>query len=278
MYSTLTERGALVTLDALTLGAVDYATKPTGATDREAAAQQVREQLLPLVKLWGRRRLPRRTEPPAPAPRPTVLPTIRKPVDLVAIGVSTGGPDALTALLPRLPGNLPVPVVIVQHMPPVFTAMLAQRLDRRCELTVTEVTDPGPAEPGHVYLAPGGRHLAVQLRGGRLVLELNDDAPENSCRPAVDVLFRSAAAATDGRMLAAVLTGMGQDGLAGAEVVRRAGAEVIVQDEATSVVWSMPGVIARAGLASAVLPLAGVADAIAGRVRAFGRAPVVGRV
>jgi two-component system chemotaxis response regulator CheB len=144
-------------------------------------------------------------------------------------------------------------------------------------LTVTEVTEPGPAEPGHVYLAPGGRHVTVQRSGGQLVLQLNDDAPENSCRPAVDVLFRSAAAATSGRMLAAVLTGMGQDGLAGAEILRAAGADVIVQDEATSVVWSMPGVIARAGLASAVLPLGGLADAITGRVAAFGRIPAIGR-
>jgi len=285
MYSTLTESGADATLDALALGAVDYATKPSGATSREAAQQQVRENLAPLVKLWGRRRAaaPRSAAPAAPATRgpaiaaparvsPTsVGPTQRprtarnvQPIRLVVIGVSTGGPAALAVLLPLLPANLPVPVAVVQHMPPVFTEMLARRLDQLGPLRVREATHGEPALPGHVYLAPGGRHLeVVAAAGDGLTLRLSDGPQENFCRPAVDVLFRSASAAAGPRLLAAVLTGMGQDGLVGARLVRSAGGVVLAQDEETSVVWGMPGYVTRDGLPDAVLPLESIAPAIA---------------
>lgn len=269
MYSTLTERGASATFDALELGAVDYATKPSGLISRDAAETKVRDELAPLVRLWGKRRLgPERRGATAltPAPvaaTPTVpLPSRTHQVDLVTIGVSTGGPDALARVIPALRPDLPVPVVIVQHMPPVFTAMLAQRLDQLSPLPVSEAVHGEPASPGHVYLAPGGRHLEVHRLGGYLTLELSDDPPENSCRPAVDVLFRSAVGATGGRMLAAVLTGMGQDGLEGARVVHAAGGLLVAQDEPTSVVWGMPGFVARAGLGATVLPLEQIAPAI----------------
>lgn len=268
MYSTLTERGARETLDALSLGAVDYATKPSGATTREEAAQQVRTNLLPLVRLWGRRKVVRRApavpRPAAATPAPAAVTTPLRPgpVDLVTIGVSTGGPDALAAMVPTLPGDLPVPVAIVQHMPPVFTAMLAHRLDQVSALTVSEAVDGEQARPGHVYIAPGGRHLEVRRGAGGLVLTLSDAAPENSCRPAVDVLFRTATAATAGRLLAVVLTGMGQDGLEGARLVRAAGGPVLAQDEESSVVWGMPGFVARAGVATGVLPLEEIGAAV----------------
>ena len=274
MYSTLTERGAVATLDALSLGAVDYATKPSGATSREDAARQVQDNLLPLVRLWGKTRVGVRpttrrmgnphaagavATPTAPAARNT------GPVQVITMGVSTGGPDALAALVPLLP-PLPVPLLIVQHMPPVFTAMLAQRLDRLCDHPVTEAQDGEPALPGHIYIAPGGQHLQVDRIGTGLRLVLDDGPPENSCRPAVDVLFRSAAAAAPGGVLAAVLTGMGQDGLLGAEVICASGGTVLVQDEDTSVVWGMPGYVARAGLAAAIVPLAGIADELSVRL------------
>lgn len=264
MYSTLTARGAAATFDALSLGAVDYATKPSGAVNREAAANQVRDNLLPLVRLWGHRSAPR---PRAASPvtvveetTPVVLPTGR--VDLVVIGVSTGGPDALATLIPAVRADLPVPVVIVQHMPPVFTTMLAQRLDNLSGLHVAEAQDGETARGGNVYLAPGGHHVEVRRGAGGLVLTLSGAAPENSCRPAVDVLFRTAAAATQGRLLGVVLTGMGQDGLIGARHIRTAGGAVLAQDEATSVVWGMPGFVARNDLANRVLPLEQIAPAI----------------
>lgn len=278
MYSTLTERGARETFDALSLGAVDYATKPTGATTREEAAQQVRQNLLPLVRLWGRRKVVRPGSRPASRPVATAEPVATAapgveaparppaapsgPVELVTIGVSTGGPDALAAMVPTLPASLAVPVAVVQHMPPVFTAMLAQRLHQISPLTVSEAVDGEQARPGHVYIAPGGRHLEVRRGAGGLVLTLSDAAPENSCRPAVDVLFRTATAATSGRLLAVVLTGMGQDGLEGARLVRAAGGPVLAQDEETSVVWGMPGYVARAGLATGVLPLPEIGAAV----------------
>jgi two-component system chemotaxis response regulator CheB len=273
MYSTLTERGASVTLDALVLGAVDYATKPTGAPTRDEAAQQIRDTLLPLVRLWGTRRVGER-----PGQRDLdavpALPTAPRPVvpsgggfgrvELLTIGVSTGGPDALATLLPLLPSDLRVPVLIVQHMPPLFTGMLAERLDRHSALSVSEARDGERAEAGHVYIAPGGRHLEV-TDGLRLVL--SDTEPENFCRPAVDVLFRSAAAVAGRGLLAAVLTGMGHDGLRGAEQVCAAGGQVVVQDEASSVVWGMPGYVARAGLATHVLDLPGIAAHVTRRTQ-----------
>ncbi|HEV7206607.1 MAG TPA: chemotaxis response regulator protein-glutamate methylesterase [Jatrophihabitans sp.] len=265
MYSTLTERGAAATFEALALGAVDYATKPSGAVNREAAASQVRDNLLPLVRLWGRRAVPR---PRKPAPvvvvveetTPLVVPTGR--VDLVVIGVSTGGPDALAALVPAIRADLPVPVVVVQHMPPVFTTMLAQRLDNLSGLHVAEAQDGETARAGNVYLAPGGQHVEVRRGAGGLVLTLSDAPPENSCRPAVDVLFRTAATATQGRLLGVVLTGMGQDGLIGSQHIRTAGGAVLAQDEATSVVWGMPGFVVRNDLADRVLPLEQIAPTI----------------
>jgi two-component system chemotaxis response regulator CheB len=191
-------------------------------------------------------------------------------VDVVAIGVSTGGPNALTALMPGLPASFEVPIVIVQHMPPMFTALLADRLASRCALRVVEAAVAQPLEPRTVYLAPGGQHMIVERHGAKPWLALNDDPPENSCRPAVDVLFRSVAREFGAHTLGVVLTGMGRDGLLGSEAICAAGGRVIVQDEATSVVWGMPGVIAEAELAEAALPL----DQIAGEiVRRTGHRP-----
>lgn len=246
MYSSLTTRGAQTTLDALTLGANDYAPKPDSG-DPRPAQKQIEEDLLPKIRalLGIRPRLATADLIPPPTP---LISTVTAP-ELVVIGASTGGPNALAELLPQLPAQFPVPVLIVQHMPPVFTGLLAERLAARTRLPVSEVTAPGPALPGRIYVAPGDRHLEVSRGKHGPQLLLSDGPPENSCRPAVDVLFRSAAAEYGAAVLAVVLTGMGRDGLLGARELHRRGAKILVQDEASSIVWGMPGYIAEAGLA-----------------------------
>jgi two-component system chemotaxis response regulator CheB len=185
---------------------------------------------------------------------------------VVTIGVSTGGPNALAEILPLLPATFPVPIVLVQHMPPMFTRFLAERLDSQSPLTIREAAGGEELRPGHVYIAPGDYHMVVQRHGTRVVTALNQAPPENSCRPAVDVLFRSVAAVYGRNALGLVLTGMGQDGLHGAEDITRAGGSMLVQDEATSVVWGMPGFVARAGLADCELPLKSIAGELTRRV------------
>jgi two-component system chemotaxis response regulator CheB len=196
-------------------------------------------------------------------PRPPVAPGR---VGVVAIGVSTGGPTALQALIPALGLDLPVPVLIVQHMPPTFTRLLAERLSNLRGGKVEEAVAGTAIQPGHVYIAPGDFHMTVARRDGKLVLELSQDPPENSCRPAVDPLFRSVAEHFGNRAVAAVLTGMGRDGANGCEHLRDRGAQILVQDEASSVVWGMPGLVARKGLADEVLPLPQLGPEIRRRV------------
>lgn len=269
MFSTLTERGAATTLDALSLGASDYVTKPSNVGSVGAALERVREDLIPKIKALCGRAIGRRPEIP-------VLPLLRRPagqvlrathIEAVAIGVSTGGPNALAELIPTLPVELGVPILIVQHMPPLFTRILAERLDALSAFRVREGIAGELVRPGDVWIAPGGRHMVAQRSGSLVRLDLNDEPPENSCRPAVDVLFRSVAEAYGGRVLAVVLTGMGQDGLRGCEVIRDAGGRILAQDEESSVVWGMPGFVARAGLAEAVLPLRQLGSEIVRRVR-----------
>jgi len=278
MCSGLTERGAAITLDALALGAADYVTKPSQGVDPHAFAATLAAKIKAVVSGAGRRpsalpvagSLPAR--PPAngnlgpPRGTPQTLGRANR-ADIIAIGASTGGPNALAALLPALPAGLQVPVVIVQHMPPLFTRLLAERLGRGGPLPVREATDGALLQPGHVFIAPGDRHLVVEGPRSAPFVSLNVEPPENSCRPAVDVLFRSVAQVYGPSALAVVLTGMGQDGLRGAEQIRNMGGQVLVQDQASSVVWGMPGFVAQAGLADAVVPLAAMGEAIAGRLR-----------
>jgi two-component system chemotaxis response regulator CheB len=256
MFSTLTERAAAATLEALSLGARDYVTKPGGGATLEA----VRSQLLPRIKALVRR-APRTSET-ADAARPAVAderPGQTGPHQLLAIGASIGGPDAVAAIVRALPGDLPVPVAVVQHMPPIFTRLFAQRLDRTSPLAVVEGQPGMGLEPGLVVVAPGDSHLLVADGRRGPVVATNQEPRQNGCRPAVDVLFGSAAAVFGDRVLACVLTGMGQDGLDGSRRLRAAGSEIVVQDEATSVVWGMPGAVAAAGLADRVLPLPQIA-------------------
>jgi two-component system, chemotaxis family, protein-glutamate methylesterase/glutaminase len=190
------------------------------------------------------------------------VPGTEVPVGLVAIGASTGGPNALSLVLPKLRRDFPVPVVVVQHMLPTFTHHFALRLDGQCALRVLEPKSGDPLKPGFIYIAPGDFHLVVSRRGREGFATLNQGAPENFCRPAVDVMFDSAASSYGASVLGVVLTGMGQDGYRGATLIRQAGGNVIVQDEATSVVWGMPGYVANAGLATQILPIERVAGEI----------------
>ena len=273
MVSSLTERGAVATLDALALGASDYITKPSsaaGATGQEAMLAE----LIAKLKLFGGRHLgaglPVATPPRAT--RSNLLPGgARRRVDVVAIGISTGGPNALAAMIPQIPAGFPVPIVIVQHMPPLFTKLLADRLAARAAIGVKEGAVGDRLEPATAYIAPGNHHMLVRRAGGAATVVLEQGPPENSCRPAADVLFRSVAEVYGAGVLAVVMTGMGQDGLAGAGVVRERGGQVLVQDEESSVVWGMPGFVVEAGLADEVLSLEALAPAIIRRA-AFGRA------
>ncbi len=280
MFSTLTERGATATLDALAAGASDYVTKPANVGSVTAGLEAVRRDLIPKIKaLAGRSGMPQPAAPPPPLPAfaataPYVTPAAhRGPVRVIAIGVSTGGPNALAALLPALPATLPVPVVIVQHMPPMFTRLLSERLNTQSAITVVEGQEGMALAPGHAYIAPGDFHMTLERRGVSTVVTLNQGPPENSCRPAVDVLFRSVVAQFGSGTLGVILTGMGQDGLRGCELIREAGGQVLVQDEASSVVWGMPGFVARAGLADRVLPLNTIAGELARRSAPSGAPP-----
>lgn len=255
MFSTLTERGASVTLEALTLGADDYVTKASNEGSLDRSMARLREDLVPKVKQFfhmGGQTLA------APRPQPlqtrTLAPAVRSP-KVVVIGVSTGGPTALGAILPELPAGFPLPVLIVQHMPPLFTRLLAERLHATCRLPVHEATHGEPLLPGKILIAPGDFHLKVSATGGRVCTDLDQSPPQNSCRPAVDALFTSIGQVYGGAAIAVILTGMGQDGLHGTEILKAQGASVIAQDEASSVVWGMPGAVVNAGLADRIVAL-----------------------
>ena len=263
MFSTLTEQGAAITLEALSLGASDYMTKPTNSPSLASAMGQIRRELTDKVlSLSGRGR----GQIPRVVDHARRRKSMTSQIEILAIGTSTGGPKALAELIPRLPSGFPVPVVVVQHMPPLFTRLLAERLDSQSQVRVNEGEAGCALEPGHVWIAPGNHHMTVTRKGTRPVLDLNQGAPENSCRPAVDVLFRSVAHVYGPNALAVVMTGMGADGARGAAEIHEAGGEVFVQDEATSVVWGMPGAVASAGLADKICPLQKISEEVTRRI------------
>jgi two-component system, chemotaxis family, protein-glutamate methylesterase/glutaminase len=255
IYSHLTTRAAAATLNALALGATDFALKPS-ADGIGLAEESVRLELLPLIRALVA------PSDRAPTPVSGLPPAPRRELSAVVVAVSTGGPNALAAVISRLPADLPVPVLIVQHMPPQFTRALAERLDRGSAVSVVEAVAGDEVVAGRVYIAPGGRHMALSGSAGRVVVVLHDGPPENFCRPAADVLFRAAVDVYGAQVLAVVMTGMGHDGLAGAKAVRDAGGMVIAQSEASSVIASMPGAVADAGLAAAVVPLGNLSSVL----------------
>jgi two-component system chemotaxis response regulator CheB len=259
MCSSLTQRGARVTLEALAAGAADYVAKPAAQENRTAAVEALRSELIPkLHALAGARHVPLKM---SPRPLPTIS-EMRVSPAVVAIGVSTGGPEALERILKSLPSTFPLPILVVQHMPELFTKLLADRLDHACALRVREAEEGATIEAGHIYIAKGEWHLEARAsasNGKHVTLHLTRGPLENHCRPSVDVLFRSLAGIYGAGVLGAVLTGMGYDGLAGCRMLRQVGATVLAQDEASSVVWGMPGAVVNAGLAHRVLPLGEIA-------------------
>lgn len=272
MFSTLTERGGAATLEALSLGADDYVTKASNAGSLDRSMAALRQELIPKIKQFFQseeiapspiaRKLCQ-VPPPSPAERAAAF---RIQPRIVAIGVSTGGPTALSAIIPTFPADFPLPILIVQHMPPVFTRLLAERLQTLTKLKVEEAAEGATVDAGKILIAPGNYHMRLRKNGLKSTITLDQAPPENSCRPAVDVLFRSVEEAYGAASIAVVLTGMGYDGLRGVQVLKAHGAYVIAQDEPSSVVWGMPGAIVNAGLADTVAPLVQVVPEILRRV------------
>jgi two-component system chemotaxis response regulator CheB len=301
MFSSLTHKGAQAAVMALTAGASDYVGKPVNTTGGIDDAFKVLEaELIPKIIGLAKRVKSRRDregkgvgaeKPPASLaalrPSATTKPlasassisslasnvgkaisgVLAKPAQAVCIGVSTGGPEALMQVFGAFNSPLSVPIFIVQHMPADFTTLLAARLSATGVMTVKEAEEGEIASPGTVYIAPGGFHMTLSRPGTKTIIHLNTEPPENSCRPAVDVLFRTAADIYGSGLLAVMLTGMGYDGLKGSQIIKEKGGQVIAQDEATSVVWGMPGAVVQAGLADSVLPIEKIADEIIFRAR-----------
>ena len=304
MFSSLTHKGAQAAVMALTAGASDYVGKPaTSAGSVDEAFKVLETELIPkivgLAKRVKARQAREADDAQAKAPANVLAPrtssivelakskqvetqpaetqqaeTISiksivpvKPVQAICIGVSTGGPMALMQIFSQITTPLHIPIFIVQHMPPSFTALLAARLSAAGVITVKEAQEGEVAEAGMGYIAPGGFHMTLEKSGTKTILHLNTDPPENSCRPAVDVLFRAAAQVYGSGVLAVMLTGMGYDGLKGCQLIASKGGQVIAQDEATSVVWGMPGAVVQAGLAQAVLPIEKMSEEIIFRSR-----------
>jgi two-component system chemotaxis response regulator CheB len=276
MCSSLTRRGACVTIDALASGASDYVSKPVGQASRDAAIRALAQELVPKVLALTAPAQPRLPISGAGARVTPFNGGMQVPVRLMAaartvphsvlvIGVSTGGPAALEVVLPALPAGFPLPVLIVQHMPELFTRLMAERLNSRCALRVHEACEGEPICRGKISIARGNWHLEFRspvTPSAAPTMHLHQGPFENHCRPAVDVLFRSAAKTFGPGVLAAVLTGMGSDGLIGARLVRQQGGCVLAQDQATSTVWGMPGAVAGAGLADKIVALDAMASEI----------------
>ena len=261
--SSLTQRGARVTIEALSRGASDYIAKPAGYGNRDAAIQALAQDLIPKIKALAVQAS--QISPSSPARIGAALPSQPAPSVvrgaapvIVVIGVSTGGPAALDRVLPSLPSSFPLPILVVQHMPELFTALLAERLNGLCRLNVREAVEGVPVQPGTISIARGNWHMEVRGAAGHSTtptLHLTQGPLENHCRPAVDLLFRSVATVYGAGVLAVILTGMGSDGLIGCRLLRAAGSTVLAQDQASSTIWGMPGAVTTAGLANRVLPL-----------------------
>jgi two-component system chemotaxis response regulator CheB len=285
MCSSLTQRGAKVTIEALANGASDYVAKPRGQSSREAAIAALAHDLIPKIHaLTSHIGAPAAQTAPRlsalaplapPKPQAVQFPASMPPA-VVVIGVSTGGPAALDVVLPALPATFPLPILIVQHMPELFTGLLAERLGSRSKLRVVEAGEGAVAAKGTAHIARGNWHLEVIQGPGavpRPTLHLSQGPLENYCRPAADVLFRSAVRTYNGAVLGVVLTGMGSDGLSGSRMIREHGGSLIAQDQDTSIVWGMPGAVTHAGLAQKVLPLDAIAPEI---LRMVSRTPSAG--
>lgn len=280
IFSALTEKGATLTLDALSKGADDYITKPEGLSRPEEGLEKIRQELVPRIRALVRTEAPVSVSAPptttataTPTPAPVIAPR-REPthsvpsrkVDILAIGVSTGGPNALGIVLPQLPADFPIPIVIVQHMPKIFTKLLAERLNEKGKIRVFEATSGQVLRPGEAVIAPGDFHMVLRREGRETRIETHQAEAVNFCRPSVDVLFESVSKLYGANVLGLIMTGMGQDGLKGCEGIKTVGGQVVVQDAASSVVWGMPGAVANAGIADEVLALEMIPAGIIRRV------------
>jgi two-component system chemotaxis response regulator CheB len=286
MVSAHTQAGAKITMEALEEGAFDFIAKPNTQNLAENK-NTLRRQLQPIinvvsvkVRLKGKKVAPtpitRATPAPLPTPRRQVAPTpitqrmkamMSGKVEAVGIGISTGGPNALTHVIPKLPENFKVPVLIVQHMPPLFTSALADSLNKKSRITVQEAKEGMPILPGNVYIAPGGKQMKIEKNGAQTVARITDDAPENNCKPAADYLFRSIAKLYKGNALGVIMTGMGSDGTKGLIIMKKLGSKIIAQDERTCTVFGMPMEAMRAGVVDVMAPLQKIADEIMSSVK-----------
>ena len=263
MCSSLLERGNSYSMKSLLGGASDYVVKPKGVktgNHMDIFISELRHKIKGLCNTLIRSNSESKSQ--FDQTKGSSFKTSKEGIEILAIGVSTGGPKALADLLPAFPSDFPMPIVIVQHMPPNFTKTLAESLGKRTKLEVYEGIAGAKLSSGTIWIAPGGFHMTLVRKLNQVELALNEDPPLNSCRPSVDALFNSAVKIYGPRVLSVVLTGMGQDGFEGAKAVRNAGGLVYVQDESSSVVWGMPGTIAKAGLANRVVPLKEMAEAI----------------
>ncbi len=293
MFSSLTSRGAQASFDAIAAGASDFAAKPTGAGLIDQAMDSLKRDLLPKLKFWATRRRIQtgfgdRADPVKSATNSAVATATKSavpatpparsipahPLKIIAIGASTGGPQALTNVVTGLPRELPIPIVIAQHMPPVFTGLLAERLGDQTGHCVSEAQDGDRLTPARILIAPGDHHMIVSRDGPNFIVKLHRGPRVNSCRPAVDPLFASVAQLYGKHALGVILTGMGQDGLRGAQQLGGAGAAIYAQDQATSVVWGMPGEVVKHGVADRVLPLDRMAPEIIRAMQTGRRKPV----
>ena len=269
MFSTLTERGAVATLEALAAGATDYVTKPSQTRSLKESVGQIKNTLIPKIKAVSSKKTGPRTTKVLNVTGFKKLQELRSRrlirqsiPKIVAIGVSTGGPNALSKIMPLFPKDFPIPILIVQHMPPVFTKSLADRLNSISKITISEAKDNLEIKNSHAYIAPGNFHITVEKENFGYKIKTNQEPPENSCRPSADVLFRSVAKNFGASSVAVVLTGMGMDGLRGSEHIYEKGGRIIAQDKQSSVVWGMPGAVVKAGFANTVLPLNQITEEI----------------
>jgi two-component system chemotaxis response regulator CheB len=271
MVSSLTAEGAPTTVNALMEGAFDFILKPAGVdthVSREAIHRELAGKLAAVRESMVGLPPAARPMPAPPVARPAVArPAMPRRYDAIVIGTSTGGPQALRSVIPLFSTSLDVPVLVVQHIPAQFTASLAERLNGMSWMRVVEAADGMLIEPGHVYIAPGDRHLGAERRDGGMVCVLDDSPRRRGCRPSVDHLLESAARAYEGRVLAAVLTGMGCDGLEGCRALKQAGGGVMAQSADTCVVYGMPKAVIDAGLADEIVPLDQVATRLEERLR-----------
>lgn len=266
VISAHTTKGGERTLEALQKGAFDFITKPDLGSTAENQ-KWLSDQLLPMFRAWmkknGKSMIAKVKEPEKVIIPPKIMPVSSKKPEMVALGISTGGPEALRKVLPLIPASFNKPILIVQHMPALFTTSLANMLNRICELSVKEAEDGDIIEPGWVYIAPGGRQMKARKEmDGKKVIQITDDPPVNHCRPAVDYLFRSLANHFPGKVMSVIMTGMGNDGCLGVKLLKRHGCFSLVQDEDSSAVFGMPGAVVKEGMADLIVPLERIAETI----------------